>query len=302
MKIYKNINSFKNNFKSSVLAIGNFDGVHMGHQQIFKKAKILSKRINSKFGIFTFNPLPKDFFSRKDNKILKNEDKINILKTYKPDFLIEQKFDKKFSKISYDFFVNEILIKKLKVSTIFVGKDFRFGFKRKGNVSLLKKYSNINNYNVVVVNFKKLKNHKISSSYIRYLISKGKIELANKIMGRSWVVSDKVILGRKIGRTIGAPTANIKIRGQIKPLFGVYAVKINIGKSSCKGVANYGVRPTFGKSSPILEVNLFKNNRNLYNKTLNVSFVKFIRNEKKFSSILELKKQIQKDIKIAKKI
>ena len=134
MKIYNNINSVDKKFVNSVLAIGNFDGVHLGHQELLKKAYTFSRKLKKKFGIFTFDPLPKDFFNKTDNRILNVNDKIDIIKKFRADFFIKQNFNCNFSKITHDSFANKILLKKLAVNSIFVGKDFRFGFKRKGNI------------------------------------------------------------------------------------------------------------------------------------------------------------------------
>ena len=300
MKIYSNINSVDKKFVNSVLAIGNFDGVHLGHQELLKKAYIFSRKINKKFGIFTFDPLPKDFFNRTDNKILNINDKIDVVKKFRADFFIKQNFNRNFSKISHDNFAKIILLKKLAVHSIFVGKDFKFGFKRKGNIFFLKKLSENNNFKICIINFKKFNNYKISSSKIRSLIQAGKVNLAHKIMGRPWSISGKVIQGKKYGRRIGFPTANIKIFNQIKPLFGVYSVKIVFNKKTYKGIANFGVRPTFGSSSPVLEVNVFGKNHNFYNKNIKVLFIDFIRKEKKFKNSSMLVRQIKKDIKVAK--
>jgi len=300
MKIYNNSNSIDKKFFNSFLAIGNFDGVHLGHQALLLKVCNYSKKFKKKFGIFTFDPLPKDYFSNSDNRILNTNDKIDFIKKFRTDFIIKQNFNYNFSKISHVDFVKNILFKKLKVSNIFVGEDFKFGFQRKGNISFLKQVSKKYNFKIFVINFRKFKNQKISSSKIRDLIQSGEISLVNKMLGRPWLVSGIVIKGNKIGRRIGFPTANIKIFNQIKPLFGVYAVKIICNKSTYNGIANYGVRPTFGKSEPVLEVNIFGKNHNFYNKNVKVLFIDFIRKEKKFENSKMLIRQIKKDIKFAK--
>ena len=300
MKIYNNINSIDKKFFNSFLAIGNFDGVHLGHQALLIKVSNYSKKFKKKFGIFTFDPLPKDYFSNSDNRILNTNDKIDFIKKFRTDFIIKQNFNYNFSKISHVDFVKNILFKKLKVSNIFVGEDFKFGFQRKGNISFLKQVSKKYNFKIFVINFRKFKNQKISSSKIRDLIQSGEISLVNKMLGRPWLVSGIVIKGNKIGRRIGFPTANIKIFNQIKPLFGVYAVKIICNKRTYNGIANYGVRPTFGKSEPVLEVNIFGKNHNFYNKNVKVLFIDFIRKEKKFENSKMLIRQIKKDIKFAK--
>ena len=300
MKIYNNINFIDKKFVNSVLAIGNFDGVHLGHQELLNNAYIFSRKLRKKFGVFTFDPLPKDFFNGTDNKILNIREKVDIVKKFGADLFIKQIFNRNFSKISREDFINKILFKRLKVHSIFIGKDFRFGFKRKGNVSFLKKLAKNNNIKIFVINFKKFNNYKISSSKIRSLIQAGKVSLVNKVMGRPWTISGRVIKGKKFGRKIGFPTANIKILNQIKPLFGVYSVKIIFNKKTYKGIANFGVRPTFGSSNPILEVNVFGKNHNFYNKNIKVLFIDFIRKEKKFINSAMLVSQIKKDIKVAK--
>jgi len=300
MKIYNDINLVDKKYFNSVLAIGNFDGVHLGHQELLRKAYIFSRKVNKKFGIFTFDPLPKDFFNKTDNKILNINDKIDIIKKFRADFFIKQNFNRNFSKISHDNFAKIILLKKLAVHSIFIGKDFKFGFKRKGNIFFLKKLSDNNNFKIFIINFKKFNNYKISSSKIRTLIQTGRVKLANKIMGRPWSISGRVVRGKKYGRRIGFPTANIKIFNQINPLFGVYSVKIIFNQKSYNGIANFGVRPTFGGSSPVLEVNVFEKNHNFYNKNIKVLFIDFIRKEKKFKNSSMLVSQIKKDIKVAK--
>jgi riboflavin kinase/FMN adenylyltransferase len=300
MKIYNNINSVNKKFHNSVLAIGNFDGVHLGHQELLRKAYIFSRKIKKKFGIFTFDPLPKDFFNSNNNKILNISDKIDIVKKFRADFFIKQNFNRNFSKISHDNFAKIILLKKLAAHSIFVGKDFKFGFKRKGNIFFLKKLSENKNFKIFIINFKKFNNYKISSSKIRSLIQAGKVSQARKIMGRPWSISGRVVQGKKFGRRIGFPTANIKIFNQINPLFGVYSVKIIFNNKTYKGIANFGVRPTFGSSSPVLEVNIFGKNHNFYNKNIKVLFIDFIRKETKFKNSSMLVRQIKKDIKVAK--
>ena len=160
------------------------------------------------------------------------------------------------------------------------------------------------NIKVLFIDFirkeKKFNNYKISSSKIRSLIQAGKVSQAHKIMGRPWSISGRVVQGKKFGRRIGFPTANIKIFNQINPLFGVYSVKIIFNKKTYKGIANFGVRPTFGSSSPVLEVNVFGKNHNFYNKNIKVLFIDFIRKEKKFKNSSMLVRQIKKDIKVAK--
>ena len=290
--------------KKSIIAIGNFDGVHKGHQEIFKLGKKIAKRKKKKFGVVTFSPLPYEFFNKNEKiiRITQDESKINLLKKNKVDFLYICKFNKKFSLITAEQFVKKIIVGKLQASVVLVGKDFRFGNKRKGNISLLKKYGKIYNFQVLDLRLLKEKKIKISSTRIRLAIEKGRFDIVNKLLGREWSILGKVISGRKVARSLGFRTANIEIKKNISPKKGVYAVKLMVNKKKYKGVANFGFAPTFSRNKLVLEINLFKKVSPFYGKIVEVFFIQRIRNEKKFRNKILLIKQIKKDIYKAKKI
>ena len=305
LKLYKNF-SIPKNYKNSILLIGNFDGLHIGHQKLFKLAKKYKKKYKVKIGVLTFDPIPKIFFNKelKNFKISNLNQKINCFKKFKIDLVIIKKFDKEFSKINYINFIDKILFKKLRPKYIFVSNNFRFGNKREGDVSKLK-FSE-KKYNFKIINPKPLKkkNKIISSTLIRKIISNGKINVVNKYLDRNWSIDGKVKVGRKMGRKIGFPTCNIELNDYVIARPGVYAVKVLLRKNKklLKGIANLGFRPTFNQKKILLEVHIFNFSRNLYNKHLTIEFIDFIRNEKKFKNINQLKKQINLDIKIAKKL
>ena len=290
--------------KKSIIAIGNFDGVHKGHQEIFKLGKKIAKRKKKKFGVVTFSPLPYEFFNKNKKiiRIAQDESKINLLKKNKVDFFYICKFNKKFSLITAEQFIKKIIVHKLQASVVIVGKDFRFGNKRKGDVSLLKKYGKIYNFQVLDLRLLKEKKIKISSTRIRLAIEKGRFDIVNKLLGREWSILGKVISGRKIARSLGFRTANIEIKKNISPKKGVYAVKLMVNKKKYKGVANFGFAPTFSRNKLVLEINLFKKVPPFYGKIVEVFFIQRIRNEKKFRNKILLIKQIKKDIYKAKKI
>jgi len=303
-KIYKNFDIDKR-YKNSIILIGNFDGVHKGHQKLFSLAKKYKKKYSSKIGVLTFEPMPKMFFNKNlDNfRISSLQQKIDNLKNLNVDFIIIKKFDRKFSKIKSVTFIKEILGKKLKPKFIFVSNNFRFGNKREGNVRQLIKFERMCGYKVVKPQ-PLLTNKKIaSSSLVRKLLQEGKLEKASKILNRNWSIVGKVQKGRQIGKKIGFPTANIDIKDYILACPGVYAVKAKrYGKNNfIKGIANLGYRPTFNGKKILLEVHLFNFSGNLYNKYLTVEFKKFIRKEKKFKNVDQLRKQIKTDLLIAKK-
>ena len=305
LKLYKNF-SISKNYKNSILLIGNFDGLHIGHQKLFNFAKKYKKKYKKKIGVLTFDPIPKMFFNKKlkNFKISNLNQKINSFEKFKIDFVIIKKFDKKFSKMNYTKFIDNILSKKLKPKYIFVSNNFRFGNKREGNVSKLKFFEK--KYNFKIINPKPLKKKTkiISSTLIRKLISNGKINIVNKYLDRYWSIDGKVNVGRKMGRKIGFPTCNIKLNDYVIAKPGVYAVNILINKNKklLRGIANLGYRPTFNQKEILLEVHIFNFSRNLYNKHLTIEFIDFIRKEKKFKNINQLKKQINLDIRKAKKL
>ena len=303
VKLYSNFNIEKKH-KGSIILIGNFDGLHIGHQRLFRLAQLYRKKYNLKIGVINFNPMPKMFF----NKSLKNfrlssiDQKVNLINNLEVDFIVTKKFDKTFSKTKSINFIKNILANKLKAKFIFVSNNFRFGNKREGDVKFL--IQNEQKYNYQVIKPKPLLINKkiVSSSLIRNYLENGYLERANKLLDRKWSIEGMVQKGRQVGKKIGFPTCNIDIKDYVLAKPGVYAVRVlrtNTFKI-LKGIANLGYRPTFDQKKILLEVHLFNFSGNLYNKDLSVEFLKFIRKEKKFKNINKLKSQIKLDLKIAK--
>ena len=305
IKIYKNFN-IKNKDKNSIILIGNFDGLHAGHQKLFKQAKKFKKKLNLKLGVITFDPIPKMFFDKKikNYRISNFDQKVSYFEKFNVDFLINKNFNKTFSKVTCSKFIENILYKSLNVKYIFVSNNFRFGYKREGNVSLLKSYQKKYKYKLVNPKPLIIKNKVISSTLIRKLIQNGELNSANKILKRNWSIEGTVEKGRMMGKKIGFPTCNIDIKNYILAKTGVYAVKAKVKtrRKFYKGIANLGYRPTFNQKKLLLEVNLFNFSGNLYNKKLSVEFLKFIRGEKKFNGVDDLRNQIKRDLLIAKKV
>ena len=302
MKIYNNLN-IKNFHKNSVIAIGNFDGIHLGHQKVIAQAKQKAKKNKLPFGLITFEPIPVMFFNSKikSHRINSLIQKKNELKKFNLDFLIIIRFNKLFSLLKAEEFIKRIIHNRIESKYIFVSKNFRFGSKRQGSVLTLKKFQNVYGYKTIIASpFRYLKKI-ISSSLIRKKISLGKIKEANKLLSRPWCVSGQVIRGMRRGRKIGFPTCNIRLKDYIVPKLGVYSVIVETRYFKKKGIANIGYRPTFNGQNLLLEVNIFGINKNLYNKEIKVNFIKFIRPEKKFKDLEQLKKQIKIDIIQAKK-
>ena len=302
--LYNNFN-LKAQHKSSIILIGNFDGVHLGHQKLFKLAKDYKKRYSLKLGVLTFEPMPKMYFNKniKNFRISNQKQKINLLNKLNVDFVITKRFNKDFSKILSTEFIKNILKKKLKAKFIFVSNNFRFGNKREGNVKQLIKYEKKYHYKIIKPKPLLVKKKVVSSSLIRKYLQKGKLDEVNKLLNRKWSIEGKVQKGKQLGKKIGFPTANIDIKDYVLACQGVYVVRVKTTNKFkiIKGIANLGYRPTFKGKKILLEVHLFNFSGNLYNKNLTVDFLKFIRKEKKFKNVNELKKQIKIDLLIAKK-
>ena len=302
MKIYNNTN-LNNKHYNGVIAIGNFDGLHLGHQKVIKEAKQKAQKNKIPFGVMTFEPVPVMFFNNKikNHRINSLEQKKTQLKKLKLDFLIIIKFNKNFSSQSAEEFIEKIIFKKTKCKFLYVSKNFKFGFKRQGNIKTLKKFEKKYNFKSIVTKPFKKRNKTISSTFLRQKIRLGKIDEVNKLLNRNWSINGKVIRGDKRGRKIGFPTCNLKLSDYVVPKLGVYAVKVKIKNFYRNGITNIGYRPTFNGQKLLLETNIFGINKNLYNKVISIDFKKFIRSEKKFKNLKHLKKQIKLDIKQAKK-
>ena len=302
MKIYNNPNINKKHC-NGVIAIGNFDGLHLGHQKVIKEAKRKAKKNKIPVGVMTFEPVPVMFFNKKirNHRINSLEQKKIQLKKLKLDFLIIIKFNKNFSSQSAEEFVKNIISRKTKCRYLYVSKNFKFGFKRQGNIKTLKKLEKKYNFKNIITRPYTKDNKIISSTYLRKKIGLGKIDEVNELLNRNWSVNGKVIKGQKRGRKIGFPTCNLKLSDYVIPKLGVYAVKVKSKNFYKNGIANIGYRPTFNGQNILLETNIFGINKNLYNKVININFKKFIRPEKKFRNLKHLKRQIELDIKKAKK-
>ncbi|MDC1154740.1 bifunctional riboflavin kinase/FAD synthetase [Candidatus Pelagibacter sp.] len=305
IQLYSNFN-IKPYHKGSIILIGNFDGLHLGHRKLFTLAQSFKKKYSLKVGVLTFEPMPKMYFNKniKNFRISNQKQKINLLNKLDVDFVIIKKFNKNFSKTKSSVFIKEILKKKLKAKFVFVSNNFRFGNNREGNVNQLIKFENKCNYQIIKPKPLSIKRKIISSSLIRKYLQKGKLNHANKLLDRNWSVLGRVQKGKQIGKKIGFPTANIDIKDYVLACPGVYAVRVNKVNNfrNIKGIANLGYRPTFNGKKILLEVHLFNFSGNLYDKYLTVEFLKFIRKEKKFKNINQLKKQIEIDLLTAKKI
>ena len=291
MKIIRNTNLEQ---LPCVVTIGNFDGVHLGHQALLDEVRKRAHDLKLESAVITFEPNPKDYFSQNkpQTRISSLREKIELFNKIKIDRVHIIKFNQEFSKVTANEFIS-VLIKQLKVKEIVVGEDFCFGRGREGGIKQLSASSmKLNIKNKILMDGKR-----ISSTLIRNLLANDKLDQANKYIGRPYSISGKVIHGEKRGRKIGFPTANIHMRHNRPPLKGVFAVKFQ----NHFGVANLGIRPSIkGEKKLQLEVHLLNFSSDLYGQHVSVIFLKKLRDEKKFKSLDELKEQIKLDVIKAK--
>ena len=303
MKIhYINLNSKIDGYLFH-LAVGNFDGIHIGHQNIISSLVKEAKKQKKFSAILSFNPHPRQFFSKELDRyqILSEEKKQKICKSLGIDHYFCLQFDKTLSNLSPMDFISKIIVEQLKVEKLIVGYDFRFGKDRKGDTKLLLDLSKIHGFTTEIVkpiyqpNSKKL----YSSTLIREAIRLGQMEKVCSLLGRPWSMDGKVIKGDQRARKMNFPTANILPHNEIYPLKGVYAVTTKFEGKNYSGIANFGERPTVEGEKMLLEVHLFEFNKDIYGKHLTVEFLTFIRSEKKFETFDLLFEQIKRDIQIA---
>lgn len=301
MKIFWGLDNSKPDEYS--LAIGAFDGIHLGHQKLVKMAIKDSQESGRKSGIVTFNPHPRKIISgRTDSLILLPlEDKIRYFHRLGIDSLFLIDFNESFSKLSPHTFIQRLL-EYINIKKVFIGFNFHFGYKGEGNVELLKEIGDDFNFKVEVIPPVKCKDEIISSTIIRSLIKKGKVDLANKMLGHLYFISGDVVKGHGRGRSLGFSTANIEPDNEVIPRDGVYATITNIGKHNYKGLTNIGHCPTYGNSTRSIEATLFNFNKKIYGKWLKIYFLTRIRDEQKFNDPQHLSNQINRDFEISKSI
>ena len=298
MRIFDNLKSYSSE-KESILTIGTFDGVHIGHNKILKRLIQDSKKNNLSSLVMTFFPHPRMILNKShDIKMIDTiSEKINLLEKTGLDNLIIHPFDNNFSKIRAKEFVEEILVKKLKIKEIIIGYDHKFGKDREASVEDLKKFGKDYMFTVKEIPAQEIDSIAISSTKIRDAILNGEIEKCNKFLGRNFILTGKVVYGDGLGKKIDFPTANIEIKETYKiiPKNGVYLVKTKINSNTYFGMMNIGIRPTVGGTNKSLEIHFFNFKDNIYGKNVSIEIIKKIRDEEKFSSIDQLKIQLKKD-------
>ncbi|EIM64016.1 bifunctional riboflavin kinase/FAD synthetase [Desulfobacter postgatei] len=307
MELIEDLNQIKAPFNNAVITIGNFDGVHKGHQALLNQVIETGRRIGGTCIAMTFEPHPLRALGISTPPLITRRDqKIELIKASGIDVLICLPFDKSFAQISAQEFIEDILVKKIGMKTIVIGPDYSFGKNRAGNVALLKAKGGELGYETIVPDWIRdveTDTERISSTRIRELVMDGHVDRAKNYLGRFYQIRGKVIKGRKRGGSqLGFPTANIKLHDELCPKFGVYAVTVETIHGNFKGVANIGFSPTFGDGMFTIEVHILDFKEDIYESRIRVNMVKRLRDEIKFSSIAQLSDQIRKDIEKAKEI
>lgn len=298
MKRFNNINEF-NCKKSTIITIGTFDGVHLGHQKILKKLNVEAENNGLESSVLTFFPHPRTVLNPGSSLKLINtiEERISLFKKSKIDNLIIHPFTKEFSELDSEDYVKNILVDQLKAKIVLIGYDHKFGKNRTADINNLKEYGIKYNFEVIEIKAEEINDIAISSTKIRNSIEEGNIQLSNSYLGYEFSFFGKVVKGNSIGKTLGFPTANIKIGTDLKliPKNGVYLISTIINQNIIFGMMNIGIKPTTNENTKSIEVNLFDFNQDLYDTNITIYIKQFLREEIKFDSLNELKLQIEKD-------
>lgn len=296
MKVFSSIPNFPSENKT-IITIGTFDGVHLGHKVILARLNEIAKKTKYKSVLLTFSPHPRHVLQKDDQemKLINTlNEKQDLLEKAGLDNLVVHEFTKEFSRIKSINFVRDILVEKLNVHTLVIGYDHHFGRNREGSIPELKVLAELYDFSIEMISPQLFQDVTVSSTKIRQLLEKGEIEKANHYLGYDFFINGKVVKGNGIGKTIGFPTANILIKNKWKllPSDGVYAVKVNINDRCFKGMMNIGQKPTVDGKGKSLEVHIFDFSNDIYGKAIKVKVIKRIRDEKKFKDLQGLKKQL----------
>ncbi len=300
MQIFNNITQTQQ-LQNTIVTIGTFDGVHLGHQKIIKRLLEIKQQQGGQTLLFTFSPHPRKvlFPNQKDLKLINTTDeKCELLKHFGVDNVLVYPFTKEFAKTPANFYVSNIIAKGLNTKTLVIGYDHKFGSNREGTIDTLKQLSLQHNFNVEEIPVHEINDLNVSSTRIRKAIEEGDITTANQFLGYSFFITGVVVKGKQLGRTIGYPTANISINDENKliPKIGVYAVKVILNTIVYNGMVNIGTNPTTNNDTTIkIEVNIFNFNDTIYDNPIKLQFVKRIRNEQKFANLDELKTALAND-------
>jgi riboflavin kinase/FMN adenylyltransferase len=305
MQIVRGLHNLRPEHRGCVATIGNFDGVHLGHQAVFRHLREKGAELGLPTTVVTFEPQPQEYFMPEaaPARLTRMREKLRVLRDLGIDRVVVLEFGLKMAALTADEFVQELLVQGLGVRYLFVGDDFRFGRGRTGDIGLLREAGRAHGFGVADINTFLVGEERVSSTRIREMLANGDLERVEHYLGRPYRICGRVAHGEKRGRSIGFPTANIDLHRRVSPLLGVYAVVVHgLGDEARAGVANIGVRPTVaGEGQTLLEVHLFDFSGTIYGAHVEVEFRKKLRVERRFDSFEDLKQQIQRDVESARK-
>lgn len=303
MEVIRGLHNIRPEHKGSVVTMGNFDGVHLGHQKLLTRLREEGERRRLPITLITFEPQPLEYFlgEQAPPRLTRFREKLELLRATGVERVLCLPFNKQLARRSADSIVAELLLEKLGVTYVLVGDDFHFGTDRRGDFALLQRagvrHGFVSESHATVLSG----NERISSSLIRGLLAADDIARAEALLGHPYVITGRIIHGRKLGRTIGVPTANIRLSKHQTPLRGVFAVAAEVANQRLVGLANVGMRPTVQGDGWLLEVYLFDFDGSIYGQRLRVRFLVKIRAEQKFDGTEALRAQVQKDMEVAKR-
>lgn len=304
MQIVRGIHNLRPEHRGCVATIGNFDGVHLGHQAVFRHLREKGAELGLPTTVITFEPQPQEYFTPQaaPARLTRMREKLQTLRDAGIDRVVLLEFGSKMAALTADEFVRGLLVEGLGVRYLFVGDDFRFGKGRTGDIELLRQAGQTHGFGVEDINTFLVGDERVSSTRIREMLAGGDLEGAAHYLGRPYRICGRVGHGEKRGRAIGFPTANIDLHRRVSPLQGVYAVLVyGLEDEALPAVANIGVRPTVaGEGRTLLEVHLFDFSGTIYGKHVEVEFCRKLRAERRFDSFEELRQQIQRDVESAR--
>lgn len=303
MELIRGLHNLRDKHRGSVATIGNFDGVHLGHVKVLNQVKAKGQVLGLPTVAIIFEPQPREYFTgdQAPPRLTRFDEKVRLLRDQGLDRVLCLMFNEQLRSMSAASFIEKLLLEGLAVRHFVVGDDFRFGCDRTGDYAMLESVGRQQGFSVEHMATCMIDGERVSSTWVREALQANDLDLAERLLGRRYRISGRVMHGQKLGRTIGIPTANIRMHRFAAPLRGVYAVRVQTGDGVMRpGVANIGLRPTVHGRQPVLETHLFDFQGDLYGQLLSVEFEAFIRPERKFDGLEQLKQQIYTDIDTAR--
>ena len=306
MQLVRGLHNLRAKHRGCVATIGNFDGVHLGHQSVFRHLMDKGSELRLPTTVVTFEPQPREYFqaTMAPARLTRLREKLQVIEAMGVQRVVVLEFNKRLAAMPAEVFIAELLVEGLGIQFLSVGDDFRFGRGRQGDFELLRRMGRVHSFEVENMNTYKLHRDRVSSTRIRELLTQGDLPTAAQYLGRPYCICGRVSHGAKRGRTIGFPTINVNLHRQVSPLSGVYAVKVEgVDDKPWPGVANIGVRPmVVGDTRYLLEVHLFDFQRTVYGEHVSVEFVRKLRDEQRFENFEALRRQILLDATAAREI